>query len=63
MEGEPQDPIPIYQFFPQEGTEVLAWNGKVWTICLFSQSHRFLDGYEEVLGVTHWLPLPEPPQP
>ena len=49
--------IPVSERLPEKNNEVLVYDGKF----VFSKS--FLDvSYVSKYGVTHWMPLPQPPK-
>jgi hypothetical protein len=62
--------IPAGERLPVEGQEVLAWNGggqceKPWqghVLCEYRNGEwRESQEFDRYPGVTHWMPLPEPP--
>ena len=63
--------IPVSERLPPEGQEVLAWNNggqceKPWQGCVLCEhkNGEWREFQERDLypGVTHWMPLPEPPE-
>lgn len=62
--------IPVSERLPEEGQEVLAWNNggqceKPWqghVLCVY-RNGEWRESQESDLypGITHWMPLPEPP--
>ena len=57
--------IPVTERLPDEGRHVLAWSevGDVYETA-FWNGVRWIVTWEhdEFVGVTHWMPLPEPPR-
>lgn len=62
--------IPVYEELPEEGQEVLVWNNggqceKPWqghVLCAYRNGEwRESQEFDLYPGVTHWMPLPEPP--
>jgi hypothetical protein len=62
--------IPVSERLPEEGQEVLAWNNggqceKPWQGCVLCEHRngewREVEERDLYPGVTHWMPLPEPP--
>lgn len=66
--------IPVSESKPKSGVPVLVWNGGLHTAFWFEQQDDTPFGghwvwhpvrkniYTFMLGVTHWQPLPQPPQ-
>lgn len=52
---------------PKDGTEVLVWDGSIRQISKFTVAGLDFDGHwwdaegYWISGITHWMPLPEPP--
>jgi hypothetical protein len=52
---------------PRDGTPILSWDGVRRVVIIWSTRDKgwFLDGADDRpdwTGVTHWMPLPEPPK-
>ena len=53
---------------PEHGTDILAWGKSIKKVtpCWYSSSSEtwYLDDDEilDLIGVTHWMPLPKPPE-
>ena len=64
--------IPVSERLPADGQEVLAWNNggqceKPWqgcVLCEHTKNGEWREFQERDLypGITHWMPLPEPPE-
>ncbi len=63
--------ISIKDKFPEEGKDVLVWDGNlslenvpIYEIAvyrIFNNASCFISGSYFIRGVTHWMPLPQPP--
>lgn len=62
-----QEWIPVTKRLPEDYATVLAYDGSSVEPSLYSSKRGFwtYDQYESdyISGVTHWMPLPEPPKP
>ena len=58
--------IPVTERLPEEKHAVIVWEPKYLNpyICFLSEGDWYVfGGYGvKVFGVTHWMPLPEPPE-
>jgi hypothetical protein len=57
--------ISVEERLPEEDETVLYYDEKYVSACMFfSEEFNTLDTYESSIvdGVTHWMPLPEPPK-
>lgn len=56
--------VKVEDDLPDEGVWVLVHiKGYVIETAMYSElSQEFQNGYEWLEGVTHWIPLPEPPK-
>lgn len=57
--------IPVTERLPEELKPVLAWHGEgYFAECARWTGHRWESTweFEDLTGVTHWMPLPEPPK-
>ena len=52
--------IPVSERLPNKGDEVLVYNGEFYLAERHSDYWDTLEGFIE--GVTHWMPLPSPPE-
>lgn len=61
-----QEWISVEERLPEEGTRVLGYDYMGNVVCYFVYGTRywFEDGWNSAKGwgVTHWMPLPEPPK-
>lgn len=63
--------ISVKDRLPSEGVDILVWDGNLNldNICryeiaayrLFANGGHFISGPYSLQGITHWMPLPEPP--
>ena len=56
--------IPVTKAFPEDGQWVLVWgHGQHIPTMMFRESGAWIDDqFEFHTTVTHWMPLPEPPE-
>lgn len=56
--------ISVEDRLPEFGESILAWDNSVECICFgwYSKDHGFTETTRFIKEVTHWMPLPEPPE-
>jgi hypothetical protein len=64
--------ISVEDRLPDEGKDVLVWDGNlnldkipIYEIAAyrrFANGNLFISGLYSLQGITHWMPLPEPPK-
>ena len=53
--------IPVTERLPDDDTHVLGWDGKRVRF-VYVVTDLVFDAFAEKEGITHWMPLPEPPK-